>query len=115
MKKLLFLPLLLILLMSFHAVPVRTVSASTTIGTGDDTGFVTNTGAAVTFTLGSVSSGFSCTVANHGTGIITFSGGITVANGQTITVLPKAASGIEPGIVGNSIRLFYDGTTWRGQ
>ena len=115
MKHFSILLVLLISLMSLSAVPVRTVSASTTIGTSDDNGFVTNTGAAVTFTLGTVSNGFSCTVANHGTGNVTFSGAITVANGQTITVLPKSASSIEPNIIGNSITLFYDGTTWRGQ
>lgn len=114
MKRLSFLFVIHISLMSFTSVPIRTVSASTTIVSGDDTGFVYNTGGAVTFTLGTVSSGFSCTISNYGTGAITFSSGITVANGQTITILPKSASGIEPGIIGNSITLTYDGTTWRG-
>lgn len=106
--------LLLITFFSFIAVPVRTVSASTTIVSGDDTGFVTNTGGAVTFTLGTVSSGFSCTVSNHGTGIITFSAPITVANSTTITTLSKSATEITPNQIGNKIRLYYDGTTWRG-
>ena len=115
MKSLSILFLMLISLMSITSVPIRTVSASTTIGSGDDTGFVTNTGGSVTFTLGTVSSGFSCTVVNHGTGIITFSGSVTVANGTTITTLSKSASEILPNQIGNSINLFYDGTTWRGQ
>lgn len=106
--------LIIISLMSFSAAPVRSVSANTTISSTDDNGFVINTGAAVTFTLGSVSSGFTCTVVNQGTGNITLSSGVTVANSQTITIIPKSASGIEPGILGNSLRLIYDGSTWRG-
>lgn len=113
MKFLSIFSLIIISLMSFSAAPVRTVSANTTIVSGDDGGFVINTGAAVTFTLGTVSSGFTCTVVNQGTGNITISSDVTVANGQTITIIPKSASGIEPGILGNSIRLIYDGT-WRG-
>ena len=114
MKFLSIFSLIIISLMSFSAVPVRSVSANTTIVTGDDNGFVINTGGAVTFTLGTVSSGFTCTVINQGTGNITLSSGVTVANGQTITIIPKSASGIEPGIIGNSIRLIFEGTTWRG-
>jgi hypothetical protein len=113
MKILSIISFVLISLMSFTVAPVRTVSANTTIGTSDNDGFVINTGAAVTFTLGTVSSGFTCTIVNQGTGNVTLSSAVTVASGQTITIIPKTASGIEPGIVGNSIRLIYDGTTWR--
>jgi hypothetical protein len=113
MKTLSFISFILISLMSFSAAPVRSVSANTTIVTGDDNGFVINTGGTVTFTLGTVSSGFTTTIVNQGTGNITLSSAVTVASGQTITVIPKSASGIEPGILGNSIRLIYDGT-WRG-
>lgn len=114
MKTLLIISLILISLSSFTVAPVRTVSANTTIITSDNEGFVINTGAAVTFTLGTVSNGFTCTIVNQGTGNITLSSAVTVANGQTITIIPKTASGIEPGIVGNSIRLVFDGTIWRG-
>lgn len=103
-----------ILLMGFTVAPVRGVSSSTTIVTGDDSGFVVNTGGAVTFTLGTVSAGFTTTVVNNGTGLITFSSAVTVANGQTITELSNSAGAIMPGTKGNSIRLFYDGTLWRG-
>lgn len=92
---------------------IRTVSSNTTITSTDNDGIVMNTGGAVTFTLGSVSSGFSCSVVNNGTGNITFSSGITVANGQTITVLTKSATEISPGLIGNKIRIFYNGSTWR--
>lgn len=112
MKILKFIPF--ILLMSFFTVPVRSVSTATTIVTGDNSGFVVNTGGAVTFTLGTVSTGFTTTVVNNGTGVITFSSPITVANGQTITELSYSASAIMPGIKGNSIQIFYDGTIWRG-
>lgn len=113
MKNLLLL-LFLIGSMSFNFVPVRTVSASTTIVSGDDTGYVVNTGGAVTFTFGTVSAGFTCTISNHGTGNVTFSGPVTVANGTTITVLPKGATEFLPNVKGNSINLLYDGSVWRG-
>lgn len=103
-----------ILLMSFVTVPVRSVSSATTIVTGDDSGFVVNTGGAVTFTLGTVSAGFTTTIVNNGTGVITFSSAVTVGNGQTITQLSNSAGAIMPGTKGNSIRIFYDGTLWRG-
>jgi hypothetical protein len=96
-------------------VPVRNVSSSTTITSSDDGGIVVNTGGSATFTLGSVSSGFSCVVSNHGTGIVTFSGSITVANGKTITTLTNNRTEFNPNGLGNSIQLWYDGTTWRGR
>lgn len=105
---------LLISLSSFSAAPVRSVSANTTISSTDDGGFIINTGAAVTFTLSSVSTGFTCTIINQGTGNITLSSSVTVANSRTITIIPKSATSIEPGILGNSLRLIYDGSTWRG-
>lgn len=115
MKKISFLFVSLISLMSITFVPVRTVSANTTITTADDEGFVTNTGGAITITLGTVTSGFKCTVANHGTATLIFSSGITVANGTTITALSKNSSEISPNQIGNTIEIWYDGTTWRGK
>lgn len=106
---------ILISLSSFFPVPVRTVTANTTITSTDDNGFVINTGAAVTFTLGSVSAGFSCKIINQGTGSITLSTPVTVGNSQTITIIPKSASGLEPGIKGNTLEIVFDGTSWRGR
>lgn len=114
MKTLSFISLILISLMSFSVAPVRSVSANTTIGTSDNDGFVINTGAAVTFTLGTVASGFSCTVVNQGTGNVTLSSAVRVSSGQTITVIRNSPSEINPDILGNSLRLVFDGTTWRG-
>jgi hypothetical protein len=115
MKTLSIILILLIPTFGFKAPVTRTVSSSTVIMLTDDLGTIVNTGGNVTFTLSAgLLSGFSCTIYNHGTGNIVFSLPITVANGQTITILPKSASGIEPGIIGNSIRISYDGSVWRG-
>jgi len=95
-------------------IPTRTVSTtSTTIASGDDGYVIIHTGANATYTLGTVSSGFTCNIVNHGTGNITFSGNIRTANAQNITVLTYYSSEINPGVVGNSIRLLYDGSVWR--
>jgi hypothetical protein len=96
-------------------VNTRTVTGtSTTIATADNDFVILHTGAAATYTLGTVSDGFSCRVVNHGTGNITFSGAVTVANGQTITVLGRSASEMLPGVNGNSITLVRIGGVWRG-
>jgi len=102
------------ILLSAFTVPTRTVSTTTaTIATGDDGYVIIHTGAAATYTLGSVSSGFTCTVVNHGTGSITFSTNIRTTNTQNITVLTNYSSQMMPGTIGNSIRLLYDGSVWR--
>lgn len=96
------------------AVPTRTVSTTTaTIASSDDNFVIVHTGAAATYTLGTVSAGFSCTVLNHGTGNITFSTNIRTTNTQTVTVLTNYSSQMMPGTIGNSIRLLYDGAVWR--
>ncbi|CAN1553093.1 hypothetical protein MCERE19_02251 [Spirosomataceae bacterium] len=106
--------LILILCLGFVAIPNRTVSGtSTTIVTGDDNAVIIHTGAAATYTLGTVSDGFSCKIANHGTGNITFSAGITTANGQTITILPQSNGEIVPGQIGNQINIARIGGVWR--
>ena len=112
MKKLF--SLLIFVFFSAFTIPTRTVSTTTaTISTGDDGYVIIHTGAAATYTLGSVSSGFSCTVVNHGTGSITFSTNIRTTNTQNITVLTNYSSEMMPGTIGNSIRLLYDGSVWR--
>jgi hypothetical protein len=112
MKKLAF--LLCVLFLSFTSILNRTVTGtSTTIVTGDDNYLIVHTGAEATYTLGTVSDGFSCKIVNHGTGGITFSGGITTANGQTITILPKSNGEIAPGQIGNQITIAYIGGVWR--
>ena len=99
--------------LSSFIIPTRVISTSTTITTSDDNGVVINTGGAVTYTLGTVSSGFTCTIVNQGTGSITFSTGIKTDNNNTITVLDKSSSSMSAGVVGNSVRLLFDGTIWR--
>lgn len=96
-------------------VPIRTSSTSTTIAQSDDTGFVTHTGSTATYTLGTVSAGFSCTIENMGIGIITFSQGITVGNGKTLTTLGFSRNTMTPDGFGNSITIHWDGTAWRGK
>ena len=92
----------------------RTVTGtSTTVASGDDNYVIVHTGAAATYTLGTVSDGFSCRIVNHGTGAVTFSAGITTANGQTITVLPKSNGEIVPGQIGNQITLAKIDGVWR--
>ena len=92
----------------------RTVTgSSTTISSTDDNYVILHTGPAATYTLGTVSDGFSCTVANHGTGDITFSAPITTADGQTITVLPFSSGSFTPGQSGNVITLIKIGGDWR--
>lgn len=113
MKKTLFV-ILSILLISFSSVNNRTVTGtSTSIVTADDGYVILHTGASATYTLGSVTNGFSCKVINHGTGDITFSGSITTANGQTITVLPKSNGEFIPGQIGNQITIAKIGGVWR--
>lgn len=105
---------LLIGLLSAFTILNRSVTGSTTtIASGDDNYLIVHTGPAATYTLGTVSDGFSCTVVNHGTGNITFSAGITTANGQTITVLPASNGEIVPGQIGNKITIAYIGGVWR--
>lgn len=100
-------------LMAF-TVPTRTVTGtSTTVASSDDGLVILHTGAAATYTLGTVSDGFSCTIANHGTGNITFSSAITTATGQTITVLSRSSGEFVPGQIGNSITLVRIGGVWR--
>jgi hypothetical protein len=112
MKKL-FSLFIFFVLCSF-AVPTRTVSTTTaTIATADDNFVIVHTGAAATYTLGTVSAGFSCTVLNHGTGNITFSTNIRTTNTQTVTILTNYSSQMMPGTIGNSIQLLYDGAVWR--
>lgn len=112
MKKLFV--LFVFFLFSSFTIPTRTVSTTTaTIVTGDDGYVIIHTGAAATYMLGTVSSGFSCTVVNHGTGSITFSSNIKTTNTQTITVLTNYSSQMMPGIISNSLRLLYDGSSWR--
>jgi len=113
MKKSFLFLTLLISLMSFLTIPVRNVSASTTITSADDGGVVTNTGGAVTFTLGTVSSGFSCTINNQGTGDITLSTAVTVHNGKTVTTIGRHSTEITSNGVGNKLRIYYDGTSFR--
>lgn len=114
MKKLLF--LICILFFGFSSILNRTVTGtSTTISSSDDNYLIVHTGAAATYTLGTVSNGFSCKVVNHGTGNITFTvtGGITTANGQAITILPFSNGEIYPGQIGNQITIAYIGGVWR--
>ena len=107
--------LLALVFLCCTSVPFRNVTANTSITTADDGGIITNTGGAITVSFGTVSSGFTCTVNNFGTGVLTFGSAVTVGNGQTITLLPKYSTEFNPGIHnGNSIRLFYDGSVWRG-
>lgn len=105
--------LLLLILCSFTAATIRTVSGSTSITTADDNNIIVATGGNATYTLGTVSSGFTTTVINHGTGVITFSAAITVGGGKTITTLTKYPAEMQPGWIGNTIHLAFDGTTWR--
>jgi hypothetical protein len=100
-------------LMAFSVLNRTVTGTSTTIASTDDNYVILHTGAAATYTLGTVSDGFSCTVANHGTGVITFSSAITTANGQTITVLSNSAGSFVPGQIGNSITLVKIGGVWR--
>lgn len=112
MKKL-FAIFSILFLCSFF-VPTRTVSTTTaTISSSDDGYVVIHTGAAASYTLGTVSSGFKVTIVNHGTGNITFSTTVKTTNTQTITVLSNYSSQMMPGVVGNSIDLLFDGTSWR--
>lgn len=106
--------LLLLIFCSFTLASVRSVTGNTSIVTADDNNIVVATGSNATFTLSSVSSGFSVTIINHGTGTITFSGAIYVGGGKTITTLGNYPAEMLPGWQGNTIRLVYDGTTWRG-
>lgn len=105
---------LLVGLFSAFTILNRSVSTSTaTIASGDDNYLIVHTGPAATYTLGTVSDGFSCTVVNHGTGAITFSAAITTANGQTITVLPRSNGEIVQGQIGNKITLARISGVWR--
>jgi type IV secretory pathway TrbL component len=112
MKKLL--PILLLFFCSFTVATIRTVSGSTSIVTADDNNIVVATGGNATFTLSAVSAGFSTTIINHGTGTVTFSTAVSVGGGKTITTLGNYPAEMRPGWVGNTIRICYDGTTWRG-
>ncbi len=114
-KTIIFLAILFVFASAFTLVPVRTSSGATTITTSDNDGVVIHTGAASTYTLGTVSSGFSCTIINHGTGAITLSGAVTVANGRTTTTIPASRGEITPSNISNSLVLIYDGTNWRGR
>jgi hypothetical protein len=106
--------LFLIVFLSGFVVNTRTVTGtSTTIATGDNDFVILHTGAAATYTLGTVSDGFSCRVVNHGTGNITFSGAVSTASGQTINILPFSAGEIVPGQIGNQITLCRISGVWR--
>lgn len=94
-------------------IPFRVVTGNTTIATADNDHVIVHTGAAATYTLGSVSDGFSVKIANHGTGSITFSAAITTASGQSITVLTNSSGLLEPGIVGNTITIARISGVWR--
>lgn len=112
MKKSIF--LLCFVFFGFSVILNRTVTGTTaTVASGDDNYLIVHTGAAATYTLSSVSDGFSCIIANHGTGAITFSAAITTANGQTITVLPMSNGEIVPGQIGNKITIARIGGVWR--
>ncbi len=112
MKKVIL--ILSVIFFSFITILNRTVTGtSTTIASGDDNYLIVHTGASATYTLGTVSDGFSCKIVNHGTGIITFSSGITTADGQTITILPFSNGEIVPGQIGNQITIAKIGGVWR--
>lgn len=103
-----------IVLLSSSAINNRTVTGtSTTVASTDDGYVILHTGAAATYTLGTVIDGFSCKIVNHGTGAVTFSGAITTANGQTITALPNSNGEIVPGQIGNQINIAKIGGVWR--
>lgn len=109
-----FTALMIVLLMSAVAINNRVVSGtSTTVASGDDGYVIVHTGAAATYTLDGVSDGFSCKIVNHGTGSITFSGAITTASGQTITVLRMSNGEITPGQIGNQITIAKIAGVWR--
>lgn len=113
MKKLFSLITLILCFVSFTAIPTRRVTASTTITAADNDGVVTNTGGAVTFTFGTVASGFSCTINNQGTGNVTFGSDIFVQNGKSINTLGWNSTQITPNGISNRIRIYYDGTVFR--
>lgn len=113
MKKITSLIALFLFFVSFTVIPARTVSASTTITSADNDGVVTNTGGAVTFAFGTVASGFSCTINNHGTGNVTFGSDIFVQNGKSINTLGWSSTEITPNGISNRIRIYYDGTVFR--
>jgi len=108
------LTLILSLLIFSSFASVRSVTGNTSIVTADDNDIVIATGSNATFTLSSVSSDFTVTVINHGTGTITFSQNVYVGGGKTINTLGNYPAEMLPGWVGNTIRLVYDGSIWRG-
>ncbi len=108
------LALILFMFLFNSLLAIRTVSGNTSIVTDDDTDIVVATGGNATFTLTSVSSGFTCVIVNHGTGTVTFSTPVYVGGGKTITTLGNYPAEMRPGWVGNTITLAYDGTVWRG-
>lgn len=106
--------LLIIITLALSVLSTRTVTGtSTSIVTADDNYVILHTGAAATYTLDTVSDGFSCKIVNHGTGNITFSSSITTANGQNITVLSNSSGLIIPGQISNTITLLKIGGIWR--
>jgi hypothetical protein len=107
------LSLLFALLLCSSFASIRSVSGATSVTTSDDNNIVIATGSDATFTLGTVSNGFTVTLINHGTGTITFSQNVYVGGGKTITTLGNYPAEMQPGWVGNTIQLCYDGTTWR--
>ena len=102
-------------LVSFTTINTRTVTGTTaTIVTADDGYIILHTGAAATYTLGTVSDGFSCKIVNHGTGEITFSTAIfTGSTGHSTTKLSNYFTILEPDKIGNSIQITKIGGDWR--
>lgn len=114
MKKVLGI-ILCVFMMAFATVNTRTVTGTTaTIAAADDGYVILHTGAAATYTLGTVSDGFQCRIVNHGTGEITFSAAVlTGSTGHSTTKLSNYHTVFEPEKIGNSIELTKIGGNWR--
>jgi hypothetical protein len=114
MKKVIFSILSFFYSVAFTSLSTRTVTTSSaSITSADDAYVILHTGPAASYTLGTVSDGFSCKIVNHGTGDITLSAGVTTGNGQTITVLTNSSGLFTPGQIGNTITIARIGGVWR--